>query len=289
LASTGVYSTLLQNAGFIKEEWESQVIRGAVANAVAVNLIKSYPTPMGSKLHIPRLSAPTASVVTKGSGGDEGGTATFATISDADAEITPTFAYAGYQVPFSSESELLARAGLWAGEMANALQEAIRQKVDTTIVTLYSGLGNVVNAAGDALVWDDFLTAVETLEKGNAPRDQSGLYYGLFHAESYGEIHSIEEVAKTGVFTGLRPGLRSLELPQLGLMVFFDNNVVESTFKKNLIFSTEAFGIAYNTGVNTEEERSVQKLSTFIAMTHEFGAIELTDAYAVTVNSPATV
>lgn len=292
MASSGIYTTLLQNAGFTKEEWESRVIRGAVANAVMVNLVTQYPSAPGSKLHIPRITPPTAQETTLGAAGDEGADATLATISDADAEITPTNIYSGFKIPFSAEAELAARAGIWAGEMEWALTTSLDQKLDTVLTTLYSGLSTTVNAAGDALIWDDLVAGVKSLEKANAPRDPMGLYYGVFHPESFDDFMGIDEVTKTGDYMGNRvdivAGRYGLRLPQLGLHIFFDTNIVESTFKKNMIFSTRAFGLAYNTGMIPREEESVLKQSHLLSWDMNFASGELTDAYAVIVNSPAS-
>lgn len=141
MASTGLYSTLRQNAGYTEEQWAEEIAMEAEAQNVMLQRVSVYPQ-TGSKIHIPRMSKfNAASTFTKGTGGDEGTSiTTYTVVSDTDAEITPVTAYVKTLLPIAADAEMSPQR---ANNMLNALRirmgQALGKKAEVTLLGEYAG------------------------------------------------------------------------------------------------------------------------------------------------------
>jgi hypothetical protein len=280
----GVVVAQMTAAGFIQEQWSSRILSNADARAVFPDTVLTVDFPPGSKLHLPKLATPTVQSITRGT--DEGDALTFATVSDNDVEMLPLTAYAGYQLPYTTLTDLGSRLGLTEDTMSARMSTAIVNKWDTSIAALQSGLPNEVNAAADALVLDDILEAIEYLEVNDAPRDEFGLYYGVFHPYNFRDLMRISEVttAGAGPDLGERSPLRTgVNLRPYGLRIFFSTNTVIATNSKNMVFAREAFGLARITEIDLHEQDHVKDGSVYLAMVNSFSVAELEETWATRV------
>ena len=296
MASTGVYTTLLQTAGFTPKSWSNEVLMAASNRSVTRNYVRQYAFPPGYELTIPKINVPTAEVETRNvatTDGDEGTTVGLVTIDTTGPSITPTFAHATYQVPFMSRNEVQRNAGMWLGAMKAASAQAIGVKIDATILALYSGFngGTAIDATA-GLTWDKIVEARQVLEDNNAP----GPYNLFLHSKQFTAAMGIAEIkAASGLGASANFNASSVEhsgiwIPAIDLRIIFSGNVTQTGGEdKNLMFSGEGIGLAFIDELRMEEEHSVQKASDFLMTYSDFGAGELHDGYGVALETTTPV
>lgn len=142
MASTGIYTTLLQNSGFTDEQWSREVMLKADAQNVMASRVTVLTARQGSKIHVPKLSTfDAAGTITRGASGTEGASNTdYTTISDTDAEIQPVTAYSKIQIPITVEAELLNgdRAPIWEQAIQTRMGQSLGKKEEITLLSEYS-------------------------------------------------------------------------------------------------------------------------------------------------------
>ncbi len=151
MASTGIYTTLLQNAGFTEEEWGMRVAMQAEAVNVMASRILTETLTQGSKFHVPKLSTwSAAGTITRGAGGNEGQSNTnYTVIGDADAEITPITAYSKVLLPVTVASEILngSRAPMWEEALRTRMAQALGKEQEVRILGRY--VDSTLTSVGD--------------------------------------------------------------------------------------------------------------------------------------------
>lgn len=293
-ASTSFFAKLVSAAGMSADQFGLEVARAADARAVLAARVRNYMFPPGAALKIPKISpftsanAVTRATDTTPSDGDEGGTITYTNIDDTLVSMTKTFAYSAVMVPYTTQADLdPTRAQIFLNEIRTNMELAIAKKIDVALASLYSGLSQQVGTNGTDVSWANFVAAVELLEEANAPRP----YYAVFHPKQYGKVFGIDEFVKSSVVADLGDSapLRSgTNLRPLGVEILFSGNVQSSSGLHNLVFSSEAFGLARTMGMRVQEMEDIDTLSTKVATYQDFAVAEVHDTYAVDLLTQAT-
>ena len=152
MASAGIYTTLLRNAGFTEQQWAMEVAMQADSANVMADSVRQWPADPGSALNIPKLSTfSAASKITKGAGGIEANSLATTTISDAYVPVTPVTAASKIMIPVTVEGELLSgrRAPMWEQAIRTRMGQALAKREELDLLNLYSGASNSVgDAAG---------------------------------------------------------------------------------------------------------------------------------------------
>lgn len=151
MASTGIYTTLLQNAGFTDQQWSREVSLQAEAENVIARHVTRYQVPQGSQLHIPKLSTfAAANTITRGAGGNEGQTNTnYTVIGDSSADVVPVTAVSKVLIPVTVEAEILNgnRAPIWEQALRTRMAQSLGKKEEITLLSEYVNAGASI---GDA-------------------------------------------------------------------------------------------------------------------------------------------
>lgn len=171
---------------------------------------------------------------------------------------------------------LLNGAGLGGLEpFATELGKALANKIDADLLASASSFTNSVGATGVDMTEDDFLSAIYTLELGNA----KGPFVAVLHPYQVSNLrHAI--AASTGAVWG-GPSAPAAELGSLGTLYGVD--IVQSTNCASVNANADRLGVmmplgnqsglAYvlKTGAKTEFQRDASMRATEIVVTAVYG------------------
>jgi N4-gp56 family major capsid protein len=157
-----------------------QAVTAAYSTRVARPLISGRVVPPGNaSIVIPKWQALSVASLT------EGTAPTSTTLSTDGVTLTPV--ERGVYVEVSKRA-LYADPWQDLAPYGDQLGRAMAQDEDLLVFdAMEAAFTTVVNDAGDALVLDDFLAAISTLEANNAP----GPYFGVFHPYSWAKIRKL--------------------------------------------------------------------------------------------------
>lgn len=289
--------TVTTAANFIPEIWSKDVKRATEANLVMMprvnTMFSSDIKTKGDTLHIPDLSNLTA--------GDKSASTdvTFEAITEGKTDLLiDKHKYAAFKVEdivkVQSAYDLMS---LYTEKAGFALAKAM----DTSLLSLYSGLSQSVGSAGSAITDANLLTAIQYLDDADAPGSQRSLVIkpsqmkALLLIDKFVRADAVGYMAQMSpIVTGaLAKGDVQTAKPKgyfgqiYGIDVYVSTNVVTSgsspVSTHNLLFHRDAFIAAVQADVRIQSDYNIRSLATEVVADVLYGVAEYRDTFAVRI------
>jgi len=289
--------TVTTAANFIPEIWAKDVKRATEANLVMMprvnTMFSSDIKTKGDTLHIPDLSNLTA--------GDKAASTdvTFEAVTEGKTDLSiDKHKYAAFKVEdivkVQSAYDLMS---LYTEKAGFALAKAM----DTSLLSLYSGLSQSVGSAGTAITDANLLTAIQYLDDADAPGSQRSLVIkpsqmkALLAIDKFVRADAVGYMAQMSpIVTGaLAGGNVQTAKPKgyfgqiYGIDVYVSTNVVTSgsspVSTHNLLFHRDAFIAAVQADVRIQSDYNIRSLATEVVADVLYGVAEYRDTFAVRI------
>tara|TARA_X000000950_G_scaffold198320_1_gene238859 strand:- start:1038 stop:1904 length:867 start_codon:yes stop_codon:yes gene_type:complete len=258
----------------------------AAEQSIMRNLVKTFAVPMnsGKVLQVPKYPQLTAADLTEAN--DMTGTSDNQAISTSKTDIT--IKEVGLMTNVSdlalnhSTSNVISDVGRLFGE-------AIATKIDTDLVTLFSGFSTQIGAAGQELTVEKIFQAAADLRAASVP----GPYFGVFHPRA---IYHVKKTLTNTFGSGAQGDLANEALRTgfigtiAGIQIFESANIDGTTntdISENAIFSRDALAMAMASDIKIETQRDASARATEIVGVATYGVAELHDSYGVRLTAEA--
>jgi len=275
---------------FVAELWSSKVInhvRSYLVCAQVVNTTWKDQLAKGDQVHIPVMTALTASVVDP---------STTAAINASNVQTTfGTTAESvtidkWYECPVQIDDSVKAQSqvGNLLEIAADNAAYALEKVIDTDVNTLFSGLytaGGAYGADGQTFTDDILIALMEQLDKNDCPREKRSLVgdpsmladcYKIDKFMSYdyskNPLGNVQNVAGTG---GYRGTIVAYNLP-----VYITNNLTDATTGSyGVLLHPDAIGLVIQSAPTVEKDRVASAASDVIYIRCLWGSDELRDTF----------
>lgn len=268
-------------AVFIPEVWAADIQKHVKANLVLANLVKRADADVaeyGDKVHFPFLAEVAARTKTPGSD------VTFDAATESeialDIDQHKYFAFVVEDI-VKAQSKYDLRSAY-----TEAAGYAVAKAIDSSLAALGAGFSQTVSA-GAALEDADVISAIQTLDAGDVPRENRAF---VIHPEAMADLRALDKftrydaVGKNGVQDGRNNGLVA---NVYGIDVYMTTQITETAGTPNLLnnmmFHKDALVAAIQVAPKVEAEYSVDKLGWKVATHTIYGVKELRDAFGVRV------
>lgn len=259
----------------------------AYSNRVFRQLVRGEAVPPGFKtLTIPRFDAISVAALT------EGVAPSSTTLSTTGVTLTP----AEYGV-YVQISKMALHADPWAdlAPYGDQIGRAMAQKEDSLILSEMD-FTTVINPSG-ALVVDDFIDAIGTLEAANAPHP----YAAVMHPVSWSKIRKEVDVQGYGsqvgelMVNGFGPGITNMNSyvgSLFGVPVFISSQMTSDgatpAVRNNVVFSREAVGCAWIKDIGIDVDDNIVSRAFDLMGWFSVDCAKLVDAYGVRLGDTLT-
>jgi len=247
----------------------------------------------GDTLHIPDISNLTAN--DKSASTD----VSFETITEGKTDLTiDNHKYAAFKVEdivkVQSAYDLMSPYTEKAGY-------ALAKAMDTSLLSLYSGLSQSVGSAGSAITDTNLLTAIQYLDDADAPGKDRSLVVkpsqmkAMLAIDKFVRADAVGYLAQMSpVVTGaLQGGNVKTEFPKgyfgqiYGVGVYVTTNVVTTgsspVSTHNLLFHKDAFIAAVQQDIRVQSDYNIRSLATEVVADVLYGVAEYRDTFAVRI------
>jgi len=183
-------------------------------------------------------------------------------------------------------------SGITPEEYADRGAKAIRQKMESDLCGLFTGVTQSVGTTNTELSLDTLIKAIETLETA----DDEGPYFGVLAPRQVGAYRraiagasgSQASIYATGLVDPRIKAIPGFVGDFLGVPLFRSTHVPKANANVDFVgcfFSVEAFGMATLRDVRVEAERNAKARSTAMVATSVYGVGEIEEARAVKIIS----
>lgn len=247
MVNTNIEQSVAASGQFVPELWSKEIVHARETKLIMPNRVARYDAEFkngGDKLNIPQIAHLTAKVV--GSYG--------AITPDAPSE-TPLALTVDQWIYSAVEVEDLAAVQSsydLLKEYAKRIGYALKLKLETDLLGLYSGLSQSVGSAGTPVTDPVLLNAILELDEASAPEEDRTMIFRPASKATLMQIDKFVDASKTG--NAKSAALTGMFGEIYGIPVFFSNNVVSSTGVRNLVFHKDAFMCAIQKDVSTYED-----------------------------------
>jgi len=268
-------------AVFVPEVWAADIQKHVKANLVFADLVKRADADVaqyGDKVHFPFLAEVTAR--DKSAGTDVTFDAATESEITLDIDKHKYFAFVVEDI-VKAQSKYDLRAAY-----TEAAGYTMAKAIDSSIAGLATGLSQTVSA-GAALEDADVISAIQTLDAGDVPRENRAF---VIHPEAMADLRALDKftrydaVGQQGIQAGRNNGLVA---NVYGVDVYMTSQVTTTAgtpdLLNNVMFHRDAFVAAIQVAPKVEAEYSVDKLGWKVACHTIYGIKELRDAFGVRV------
>jgi N4-gp56 family major capsid protein len=262
-----------------------EIIEAAWSALVCLPLVKEYdisaqPT---LALDIPVWVAVSASAVNEASDLSNSAMST--------NKVTLTASEVGVMITLTdklSYSDILGNIDAYAEQLGKALAD----KIDTDLAALFAGFSGTAGSTGVDITEADFLTAIYTLENGDAPKP----YVAVLHPRQVADLRTAIASSSASLHSLQRSG--DLVSNQAGFAynlynvdVYQTTNVATANTSADrcgaMMSKGQALGIVWKQAAKTELQRDASLRATEVVVTSCYGVGELVDAYGVKIVTDA--
>lgn len=159
---------------------------------------------------------------------------------------------------------------------------ATKQAIDTSLLTLYSGLSQTVGTKGTNVTEANIVAAKQKLDEADAPEEDR--YFVITPAQESVmlQLARFTERQTVGFDSTNSPIIKGQLTRYVGLEVDVTNNVVTAgSTVHNLVFQREAFAIAFAISPRTQSNYIAEYLEWLTTTDSVYGVVETRDAFGV--------
>lgn len=251
----------------------------AESNLVLANLVDRYDAEVkqaGDIVHVAKLADVDAAAKTQGSA------VSFTANTEGTATITVNqYAYGAVRLEGIAEAQ--SQTNL-LDKYTSKIGYGLAKHVDSTLAALSTGFSQEVDA-GTAVTLAEVVSAIQTLDLGDAPMDDR---HFVVDPRTMGQLRQIAEFTRydaTGSAGVPAGGNNGLVGNIYNIPVYMSTNVSVTAgtpnVVNNMLFHREAIGLAMQKSPTIETERNVEYISTDVVGWVLYGAAELRDSFGV--------
>ena len=234
----------------------------------------------GKVIQIPKYPAITAAAL------DEGTAPTDTDVSTSSVSVTCS--EVGNSVLLTDLAAM--GAGNPADELGTVLGNAIATKIDTDLITLFSGFSNALGAAGGEITVADLFKAAATLRANKVTGSMAAVVHpyqayqlkaGLTNSFVGASLSEVGNAAMQSGYVGTVAGINVYESANVSIDA--NDDAVAA------VFAPEALAIAMKRDFNLETQRNATRRGTEMVATAIYGVAELDDSYGVKIIADAAL
>ena len=234
----------------------------------------------GKVIQIPKYPAITAAAL------DEGTAPTDTDVSTSSVSVTCS--EVGNSVLLTDLAAM--GAGNPADELGTVLGNAIATKIDTDLITLFSGFSNALGAAGGEITVADLFKAAATLRANKVTGSMAAVVHpyqayqlkaGLTNSFVGASLSEVGNAAMQSGYVGTVAGINVYESANVSIDA--NDDAVAA------VFAPEALAIAMKRDFNLETQRNATRRGTEMVATAIYGVAELDDSYGVKITADAAL
>ena len=234
----------------------------------------------GKTVQIPKYPAITAAAL------DEGTAPADTDVSTSS--VTVTCSEVGNSVLLTDLAAM--GAGNPADELGTVLGNAIATKIDSDLITLFSGFSGALGTAGSEITVADLFKAAATLRANKVTGSMAAVVHpfqayalkanltNTFANPNGGDLQN--EAMRNG-YVGSIAGIDVYESANVAIDVSDDAVAA--------VFAPEALAIALKSEFNLETQRNATRRGTELVATAVYGVAELDDSYGVKITADAAL
>ena len=274
------HTTTTTHANFIPELWASDVIAAAEKTLVMADLVTRFDNLAqggGDVIHIPKVTNFSANAKSA----ETQVTLQVNTESKIDLNLDKH-----YETSFLIEDLAAVQANQDLRQIyTQKAGYAIAKQIDTSLLALYSGLSQTVDASGsltDEQFDDKLLDGLYYLDAADAP-DADRFF--VIHPKLKKKMLDIDKFVSID-YRNNKPVMTGQIGDIYGFKVFVSTNVQSAavsgtTYYHNLMFQKGAFGLAIQMGPRTQAQYKQEYLGWLVTVDVVYGVVELRDDHAV--------
>jgi len=234
----------------------------------------------GKTVQIPKYPAITAAALDEGTAPDDTDVST--------SSVTVTCSEVGNSVLLTDLAAM--GAGNPADELGTVLGNAIATKIDSDLITLFSGFSNALGAAAAEITVADLFKAAATLRANKVTGSMAAVVHpfqayqlkaGLTNTFANPNGGDLQNEAMRNGYVGSIAGIDVYESANVSIDA--NDDAVAA------VFAPEALAIAMKTEFNLETQRNATRRGTELVATAVYGVAELDDSYGVKITADAAL
>jgi len=247
MANTNIEQSVAASGQFVPELWSKEIVHARETKLIMPNRVARYDAEFkngGDKMNLPQIAHLTAAAV-----------GAYGAITPAAPSETPLALTVDQWIYSAVEVESLAKVQAsydLLKEYAKRIGYALKVKLETDLLGLYSGLSQSVGSAGTPISDAVLLNAILELDEASAPEEDRTAIFRPASKSVLMQIDKFVDASKTG--NAKSAALTGMFGEIYGIPIYFSNNVVSSSGVRNLVFHKDAFMCAIQKDVTTYED-----------------------------------